>query len=147
MRYSEGKIDRVFVLRLDDGDRIPGAIENFAREQGISHAMCILVGGIDSGGNIVVGPENGTSTPPIPMLFELQGVHEILGVGTIFPNQDGKPSLHMHAALGRQGVGTVGCTRPGVDVWKLGEAIIFEIAESSAHRMLDPTTGFHVLEP
>jgi predicted DNA-binding protein with PD1-like motif len=109
--------------------------------------MCILVGGIDSGGNIVVGPEKGTSTPPIPMLFELQGVHEILGVGTIFPNEDGKPSLHMHAGLGREGVARVGCIRPGVDVWKLGEAIILEIAESSAQRLLDPTTGFHMLEP
>lgn len=147
MRYSEGKIGKVFVLRLDDGDRVPESVESFAQNKGISHAMCILVGGVREGGNIVVGPEDSESMPPVPMLFELKGVHEILALGTIFPNHEGKPRVHMHAALGRQGEARMGCTRPGIEVWKLGEIIIVEITDSSARRMLDPATGFEMLEP
>jgi predicted DNA-binding protein with PD1-like motif len=30
MKASEGKIGRVFILRLEDGDVVPGAIEKFA---------------------------------------------------------------------------------------------------------------------
>ncbi len=147
MRWSEGKIGRVFVLRLEDGDRIPECIESFAQEKRISHAMCILVGGVEDGGTIVAGPVDGESMPPVPVLFELKGVHEILALGTIFPDQKGKPSLHMHAALGRQGVASVGCTRPGIEVWKLGEVILLEITESTAYRLLDPATGFEMMEP
>ena len=147
MRYSEGKISRVFVLRLEDGDRIPDVIESFASEKSISRAMCMVVGGIDQGGTIVVGPEDSRSMPPVPMLFELKGVHEILALGTIFPDQEGKPRLHMHAALGRQGVARVGCTRPGIEVWKLGEVVLLEITGSTACRRSDPATGFEMMEP
>jgi len=147
MRFSEGKIGRVFVLRLEDGDKIPDAIELFAQKKRISCAMCIAVGGIEDGGTIVVGPSEGNSMPPVPMLFELKGVHEILAIGTIFPDDEESPRLHMHAALGRQGAARVGCTRPGIEVWKLGEVIVLEITDSSAHRQLDPATGFEMLEP
>lgn len=55
--------------------------------------------------------------------------------------------LHMHTALGRKEAAHVGCTRPGVEVWKLGEAILLEITESTARRLLDLVTGFEMLEP
>jgi predicted DNA-binding protein with PD1-like motif len=147
MRYSEGKIGRVFVLRLEDGDKIPDTIELFAQKKRISCAMCIVVGGIQGGGEIVVGPSEGDAMPPVPMLFELKGVHEILAIGTIFPDDEGNTRLHMHAALGRQGVARVGCTRPGVEVWKLGEVIVLEITDSPARRQFDQATGFEMLEP
>ena len=108
--------------------------------------MCILVGGI-KGGNIVVGPEDNESVPPIPIIFGLKGVHEIMAVGTIFPDSDEKPRLHMHAALGREGNARVGCIRPGIEVWKLGEVIVLEIIDNIAHRKDDAASGFKVLEP
>jgi len=55
VKYSEGKIGRVFVIRLEDGDTMPEAIESFARENNVRRGMCILIGGI-KGGKIVVGP-------------------------------------------------------------------------------------------
>jgi len=146
MKYSEGSVGRVFVIRLDDRDKLPGAIEEFAEGKGVACAMCILVGGIDDGGTIVVGPKERKTMPPEPMLHRLVGVHEVSAVGTIFPDADGKPKLHMHAALGREGQTRTGCIRPGVDVWKLGELIILEILNNPAHRRRDPTTGFDVLE-
>jgi len=146
MRYTEGKVGRIFVVRLEDGDKLPEAIESFARENNVFRAMCILVGGIREGGNIVVGPKDGESMPVVPMIFGLKGIHEICAVGTIFPGTDGKPELHMHAALGREGETRSGCIRSGIEVWKLGEAIVLEIKESMAHRK-DNATGFSMLQP
>ena len=146
MKYSEGAIGRIFVLSLEDGEELPKAIEDFAAEKGISHGMCMLVGGIDDGGNIVVGPRDRDTLPPDPILYTLTGVHEVAAVGTLFPDPEGKPSLHMHAALGRDGETRSGCIRPGVSVWKLGEVILLEILDSPAARVLDPKTGFAVLD-
>ena len=35
MKASEGKIGRVFVVRLEDGDVVPDCIERFAAEKSI----------------------------------------------------------------------------------------------------------------
>jgi predicted DNA-binding protein with PD1-like motif len=146
MRYSEGGVGRVFVLSLDDGDELPAAIEDFAADKGVSRGMCMLVGGIDDGGNIVVGPRDRETMPPEPMLHKLGGVHEVAAVGTLFPGEDGRPRLHMHAALGREGKTHTGCIRPGVSVWKLGEVILLEILGANAGRRFDPATGFEMLQ-
>ncbi|MBA7706110.1 hypothetical protein ES703_114956 [subsurface metagenome] len=147
MKYSEGKVGRIFVIRLEDGDRMPDAIESFARENNVLRGMCILVGGIKDGGNIVVGPKNGDSLPPQPITFRIDGVHEIAGVGTVFPDDEGNPKLHMHASLGREGKTSTGCIRPGIAVWKVGEIILLEIQENPARRKKDSQTGFELLEP
>ena len=146
MKYSEGNIGRIFVISLDDGEEMPRAIEEFAADKGIAGGMCMLVGGIDGGGSIVVGPKDGDINPPEPVLHKLVGVHEVAAVGTLFPGEDGKPKLHMHAALGRDGQTRSGCIRPGVNVWKLGEVILLEILNTTAVRKLDPATGFELLD-
>jgi predicted DNA-binding protein with PD1-like motif len=143
MKVSEGKVGRVFVVRLEDGDRLPDAIENLAADKNIRAASVILLGGIRHG-TIVVGPET-PEVPPKPMTAEFQDVHEIAAVGTIFANAEGKPILHLHAALGRDGRTITGCTRPGVDVWLIAEAIITEITDTTAHRVL--SYGLELLEP
>ncbi len=124
---------------------MPEAVESFAEENEVRRAMCILVGGIGAG-EIVVGPDNSQSIPIIPMIFGLEGVHEICALGTIFPDGDAKPRLHMHAALGRAEKTISGCIRPGIEVWKLGEVIVLEIVNNNAHRE-DTAAGFQMLEP
>ncbi|RJP16166.1 MAG: DNA-binding protein [Candidatus Abyssobacteria bacterium SURF_5] len=147
MRYSEGAIGRIFVLRLEHGDKMPAAIEQFALEEKVSRGLCIMVGGIDTGGKIVVGPRERERMPVEPLFHMLEGVHEICAVGTIFPDGEGRPRLHMHAALGREGQTRTGCIRPGIEVWKLGEIILLEIKNNSAVRRRDPETGFDVVDP
>mgnify|MGYP006301904397 CR=1 FL=1 len=147
MRYSEARTGRTYVIRFDDGDRLPDVIEQFAAEHRVLRAVCVLVGGIDDGGRIVVGPEEADASPINPMIHELEGVHEVSGVGTIFPDEEGKPKLHMHAALGREGLTRTGCIRTGVQVWKLGECVMTELVENRARRVRDPQTGFEVMEP
>ncbi len=147
MKFSQGNIGRVFVIKFEDGDRLPQAIEDFAAEHNVLRGMCIMVGGINDGGKIVVGPEDGNARPPIPIPFELKGAHEVAGVGTLFPNSEGKPILHMHAALGREGRTHTGCIRLGIEAWLVTEVILQEITDNTACRLKDKEAGFDLLEP
>ncbi|MBD3239518.1 MAG: DUF296 domain-containing protein [Chitinivibrionales bacterium] len=147
MRYSEARRGRTFVVRLDDGDVVHESIEQFAREKGILAASVILLGGADTQSKLVVGPEQARGGPPNPMEAALGDVHEIAGVGTIFPDEGGSPVLHMHAACGRQRDSVTGCVRAGVKVWHVGEVIIDELLDTSGVRRKDPRMGFALLEP
>jgi uncharacterized protein len=147
MRYSEAHTGRVFVIRRETGDRLPDAIEHFAEEKGVARGFLVVLGGAEDGSRIVTGPESGDALPPIPIIHRIAGVHEIAGVGTIFPDAQGKPSLHLHAALGRGGDAVAGCTRPGVDIWKVGEVVLVELLGTGARREVDSATGFSLLEP
>jgi len=144
MKYSQAKLGRVFVARLFQDDRLPDCIEQLAQKEGINAATVMLVGGIEQG-TIVVGPKEGTS-PPEPTTAEINGPHEILAVGMIFPTA-GKPVLHMHAAFGRAQNTLVGCTRTGISTYTVIEAVITELLDCCAQRQLDPRTGWHLLEP
>lgn len=145
MKSSQGKIGRVFVLRLENGDRVPDCVENFAAENEIKFAQCTMLGGL-SRGNIVVGPEDDGAAKPKPMLQPIGQAHETVALGTIFPDQDGTPKLHMHAALGREGKTRTGCIRPGLEVWCIGEVVITEIIGLGMSRKKDPQTAFELLE-
>ncbi|MBN1690596.1 MAG: DNA-binding protein [Dehalococcoidia bacterium] len=144
MKYSEGKIGRIFVLRLNDGDELPGCIERFAEEKKISLAQAVLVGGIGSG-KIVAGPRHNRELPIDPMLIPVDGVHELVGLGVLAPDKDGLPSLHIHAALGRAGATITGCLRTGVKTWLVGEVILCEILGVSMARLPDESSGFDLL--
>ncbi|MFC1906177.1 PPC domain-containing DNA-binding protein [Chloroflexota bacterium] len=146
MKVSEGRIGRVFVMRLEDGDKLPDCIENFADDNGVRAGHVVLVGGI-GGGQVVVGPRKSDERPPEPMLLPIDGAHEVAGVGVIAPGPDSKPQLHIHAALGRSGQTMTGCLRPGVDTWIVAEAIIYEIVGAKMARTLDKDTGFALLGP
>ncbi|QGY41404.1 DUF296 domain-containing protein [Pseudodesulfovibrio cashew] len=144
MQYSEGTIGRVFTLRLEDGERVPDVIEQFAKEHDIRCAHCTLVGGIDSG-ELVVGPEDGNAEVIKAVHLPITEAHEVAGVGTLFPDEDGEPVLHMHAALGRDGKTRAGCVRPGLDVWLVGEVVIMEILGTDMLRKVEPKSGFKLL--
>ncbi len=146
MIASEGSVGRVFVLRLEDGDRLPECIERFATERGVSRGLCALIGGL-GGGRLVVGPQQSDASPITPLVHAVEGVHEAAALGTLFPDAGGTPRLHMHAALGREGRTRTGCIRQGVDVWKLGEVVVLEILGTGMGRRPDAETGFEVLVP
>ena len=147
MRSSEARPGRVFVVRLEHGDIVHECVERLASDKGILAASVILVGGADKGSALVVGPEKGSALPVRPMRHVLDEAHEVAGAGTIFPDESGKPVLHMHLAAGRKDRALAGCVRMGVKVWHVGEVIIQELVGSSAVRRMDPKTGFALLEP
>jgi len=146
MKACQGQIGRVFIIRLEDGDVVPGCIERFAEENGVSVGQVILVGGV-GGGEVVVGPRSSEEMPPQPMLLPVDGAHEVLGVGVLAPDEDGKPVLHIHAALGRSGQTMSGCLRPGVTTWLVGEVILYEILGVNVTRVRDEASDFDLLEP
>lgn len=145
MKACEGQIGRVFMIRLEDGDVVPKCIEHFAEENGVFVGHAILVGGIGAG-DVVVGPRRSGEMPPTPMLLPIDGAHEVLGVGVLAPGEDGKPALHIHAALGRAGQTMTGCLRYGVTTWLVGEVILYEILGADMVRITDERSGFELLE-
>ena len=147
MRYSQAKQGRTFIIRLEDGDIVHEEIEKFAREKSIKAAALIILGGADKGSKLIIGPEHGRREPIIPMEHILDNVHEIAGTGTIFPDEKGKPVLHMHMACGRKTSSVTGCVRKGVKVWHVMEVILFELVDTTAVRAFEPTTGFELLKP
>ena len=146
MKACEGQVGRVFVIRLEDGDVIPECIERFAKDNGVSVGQVILVGGIGDG-KVVVGPQSSDEMPPQPMLLPVDGAHEVLAAGVLAPDENGKPILHIHGALGRSGQTMTGCLRPGVTTWLVVEAILYEILGTKTTRIWDEESNFPLLEP
>jgi|WetSurMetagenome_2_1015567.scaffolds.fasta_scaffold531374_2 uncharacterized protein len=149
MKSIEGTLGRVFVLRLDQDDPLPKCIEDFAAEKEIRLAQVVFVGGIYRG-NLVAGPRKTDDLRPDPIIVPVSEAHDAFALGLIAPAENGRPSLHMHGALGRSGQAIAGCFQSGVSVWLVGEAVLYEIfSESTARRIVDKTaklTLFEILE-
>ena len=147
MKYSEAKQARIFLIRLEDGETVHEELEKFAHEQSILAAAMIIIGGADKGSKLVVGPERGQTKPINPMEHILENVHEIAGTGTLFPDEEGNPTIHMHMACGRNANTVTGCIRSGVKVWQVMEIVLFELIDSTGKRVLEPELGFKLLQP
>lgn len=145
MDYSQATVERVFVLRLYSGEIVHEVLEAFAMEHNVRSAVCLFLGGVEGKSKLVVSPKDGNVLPVEPMMALLMGVHEGCGVGTIFCNAGGEPKLHMHGSFGRAGAAVVGCMRAGVEVWCVGEVVMFELC-CSAVREKDLKTGFELLK-
>ncbi len=147
MKYSQAKQGRIFIIRLEDGDIIHKEIEKLAKMESIQAASLIIIGGADKDSTLVVGPKDGRGKTITPFEHILDNVHEVVGTGTIFPNEKGEPILHMHIATGRQTNTVTGCVRNGVKTWHILEIILIELIDTTAIRVLDPVTGFELLNP
>jgi predicted DNA-binding protein with PD1-like motif len=145
MRYATAGVGRALVVRLEDGDVVHECIERAAQAEGITRAAVLLLGGADAGSRLVAGPEDGHADPVVPIERVLHDVHEMVGAGTIFPDQAGRPLLHLHAAFGRDDKVTAGCIRAGVVTWVIGEVVVLELIGSGAERRVDEATGFDLL--
>jgi len=144
MKTAQGALGRVFVLRLEDGDEVPRCIEEFAKANNVKRAFLAMLGGV-GGGKLVVGPKQGDANKIEPMTWAVSDVCEAAAVGTLFPDEQGRPKLHMHTALGRGDETHAGCVRLGVTVWKICEVVVFEILGDMVRKQ-DPRFGFEVLE-
>ena len=147
MKYAEVKQGWIFLIRLEDGEIVHQEIEKFARDHSITAAAMIIIGGADEGSKLVVGPEHGREKPINPLEHILENVHEIAGTGTLFPDEEGNPTIHMHMACGRNANTITGCIRNGVKVWQIMEIVLFELIDSTVKRVFDPDLGFKLLTP
>ncbi|MBU1693378.1 MAG: DUF296 domain-containing protein [Verrucomicrobia bacterium] len=147
MKYEQVSLGRTFVLRLEDGDVVHEVIEKFAADQNIRAASVLVLGGADAGSRLVVGPEQGRAHPLVSRIHGLDDAHEVAGTGTLFPDEQGQPILHLHVAAGRGDRAVVGCARVGVKTWHVLEVILVELTGSQSVRRLDPALGFKLLDP
>ena len=142
MEYSVGSVGRVVVLRLGEGDEIYECIEGVAAKENIASASVFITGGFRKA-DVVVGPKQ--EEPKIVGNFaKFVGPGEVLGVGTIFSDEDG-PKMHIHAAMGKGKDVLVGCPRGGANVFLVLEVVIIEITGTTAMRKLNEK-GVKLLE-
>jgi len=146
MEFTEAKLGRIFILRLHQNETLHEVIEKFAAQQKVVNALCFFLGGAEDKSKVVVGPRDGAVMPPQAMVTLLKGVHEGVGVGTLFADEFGAAKLHMHATFGRNDHAITGCVRMGVNVWQIGEVVILELAGGTASRKKNKETGFEFLE-
>ena len=143
MEYSVGKPGRVVVLRLCEGDDLYESIESVAKKESINSAAVFITGGFRKA-KVVVGPKQ--ETPVIvPNFKEFTGPGEVLGVGTIYADDEG-PKMHIHTAIGRGDEVVVGCPRGGASTFLVLEVTIMEIDGITACRAMDEASGVKLLK-
>ncbi len=146
MQSEEVQVGRTFVIRLEQGEIIHKSIEKFSKERKIISASLFILGGADRGSRLIVGPTDDQKRPVSPLEEQLDDPHEIVGTGTIFPDEQGYPKLHMHVSCGRDGKTVTGCIRAGVICWQVLEIVLFELKNCTGRRILDSNLGFELLQ-
>jgi len=145
MQYSEGRIGRVFVVRFDDGEDLLAGLRRFLAEQKVSAGYLMVLGALHEG-KLVTGPEKAV-IPPVPHWETASGGWEVLGVATVYPDEQGEPALHLHATAGRGQDTLTGCLREVARVYLVVEAVVVEVEGINFRRQHDPSTGLHLPGP
>ncbi|MDO8281765.1 MAG: DNA-binding protein [Thermodesulfovibrionia bacterium] len=143
MKYQVGRQGRMIVAKFDDGDDVLKGLVDIAKKEDIRAGVLYVVGGMKKG-DIVVGPED-ESLPPVPVWKSLDESHEVVGIGTIFW-QDDEPKIHFHGAFGKKDMMKIGCLRKNSEAFLVLEVIIMEIEGVDAKRVLDPEVGLALLK-
>lgn len=142
MQYSQGSLGRVFVLRLEDGEDLIASLEGLAREKGVHAGVALFMGALRDG-QMVTGPEVAT-IPPKPHWESFHSAWEVMGMASIYPGENG-PMVHIHSSLGRGREALAGCVRIVASVYLIVEAVLFELLELDARRVMDEKSGLHLL--
>jgi hypothetical protein len=142
MEYAVGKTGRIIAVRLFEGEELYESIERVAKKERIKSAAVLITGGFRAA-RVVVGPKK-EKPKIVPNFKEFKGAGEVLGVGTIYCDDEG-PKLHIHTAIGRGNKYIVGCPRGGAKIFLVLEVTIIEITGIKAARKLDKQSGFKLL--
>ena len=147
MRSAEMREGRVFVLRLEEGEVLHESVESFCRENGIMNAAVTAVGGVAAGSQYVSGPVCPVGDRIEPILCTLDAPCELTGTGTVFPDEDGNPVMHMHGSVGREGNSHTGCFRYHMVAWLVLEVVIRElVGEGPVRTVSDSRIDAKILE-
>ena len=139
MDYTQGKIGRVFVARIDHEEDLLSELEDLAVNEGIRSAFFHLLGAT-GGAKIILGPKQ-KILPPDVEIKQFDDAKEVLGIGNIFW-EDGKPKIHLHASVSSSNECLMGCFREFTEVFMVVEVVIFEIEGIMAERIRDSDMGF-----
>lgn len=143
MKYAQGNIGRLFLLRFEDRDILLDKLSLFAKKEKLKAATLIFLGALKKG-DLVTGPRKPV-IPPVPNRVSFDRGWEVMGIGTIFSGKDG-PQIHIHAAMGKKKSALVGCVRGRSKVFLVIEAIVLELKGIKATKSIDPKTGLNLLK-
>jgi predicted DNA-binding protein with PD1-like motif len=143
MHYTEAKLGRVFYLRVDHGEDLLGALQDFVVQKKIAAGFIHILGALGEG-SIVTGPKV-PILPPDPLFDAYEGGWEVLGLATITQGR-GQPHIHLHASVGRGREALTGCLREKATTYIIIEAVIIEFVEAIFRRN-DPVTGLDLPQP
>jgi uncharacterized protein len=138
MQYAEGKVGRVFLVRIDNGEDLIGTLLDFIARYQVHCGHVRFIGALESG-QVVTGPEQ-VVLPPKPHFEAFSGGWEVIGLGTITPGDKG-PHLHLHVSLGKGNHVLTGCLRGTAVTYIIVEAVITEITGVETSMGPDPVTG------
>jgi len=142
MEYTQGEVGRVFYVRFDHGDDVLAGLSSLAENEELHCGWFQLFGGF-AAAEVVIGPKEPVM-PPTPVWQNLRDTREVLGVGSIFfDEQKQKPLLHLHAAMGHHGETVTGCVRQHTEVYLLIEAVVYELQGMDITRPWFEKGGFN----
>jgi predicted DNA-binding protein with PD1-like motif len=142
MQYTEGRLGRVFVVRIDDGEDMLVSLRQFINDKSVYAGSILFLGALMEG-RMVTGPEEPV-IPPVPHFVMFEGGWEVFGIGTIYPGEGGGPHIHYHASVGRSGHALTGCLREKAITYLIVEAVVLEFTGLSARREYDKKTQVHL---
>lgn len=143
MKYTVGKVGRVLVAHVEHGDDLLEELKNIARQEKLEAAIFYVIGALREA-TLVAGPE-ACSQPPVPVWRGFDDCREVVGVGTLFWDDD-EPALHLHATLGRGDTVLMGCLRNLAQVYLVAEVILLELTGTGAMRSFNPLAGLTMLD-
>jgi len=132
MEYCTGKTGRIIVIRFDNNDDVLQGLLHVAKKESIQAGYFTMLGGLLAA-EVVTGPVEATM-PPVPVWAQVDGPREVVGVGSIFLDENDEPRIHLHAALGHHGQTTTACIRKGAKTYLILEAYLVEIIDIKAKR-------------
>ena len=138
MQYSQARMGRVFVARVDHGEDLLGGIRSILGKEGVLRAVVLVLGALKEG-SLVTGPEEPV-IPPTPHRVEFERGWEVVGIGTVYPGDDG-PAIHLHGSLGHGERTLTGCIRDRAGTYLVTEVVILELLDLPVRRTGDAATG------
>jgi uncharacterized protein len=143
MKYTQGTIGRVFLVKFENQDVLITKLTDLAVKEKIKAATMIFIGALRQG-ELVTGPKKPV-IPPQPNQLSFKDGWEVMGIGTLFTNAKG-PQIHIHASMGKKKNVLTGCVRGGSKVFLVIEAVILELKGIKATKDIDPKTGLNLLK-
>jgi hypothetical protein len=142
MKYTQGKMGRIFVVKIEHGDDLLKELKHLTQLENISAGVFYVIGAIKET-SLVTGPKECTC-PPVPVWSKFDDCREILGIGTLFRENDDS-TIHLHGVTGREDKTLMGCIRGETEVYLVAEVIIIELVNTCALREFDEKLGVKVL--
>ena len=143
MKYTQGSLGRVFLLKFEDDDILIDNLSRFISKERVKAACMVFIGALKKG-DLVTGPKKPV-IPPQPNKVSFKDGWEVMGIATVFTNAKG-PQIHIHSSMGKKQKALTGCVRGKSRVFLVIEAVVFELKGIKAGKEIDPKTGLNLLK-